>query len=197
MLVSSLLSLTHTVCLSVIFLMCMFIKFLFFLSISQSSSFVPFKNGPEYIIKGTAQVYNSLKEFLLQSLILRSFLVLLKISFVIFSFISACLMESNILRLLHFFFFPFSHFSLRAGLIYPSQIPFLYSGCTFLLLQFFFILRKNNNNNSNNNALSPLQFVIAIIRLTHVFRKCTDGYKLTKCQVKINVHGKHQTVYQI
>ena len=36
------------------------------------------------------------------------------------------------------------------------------------------------------DALSPLLFVIAMIPLNHILRKCTSGYKLTKLQEKIN-----------
>ena len=36
------------------------------------------------------------------------------------------------------------------------------------------------------DALSPLQFVIAMISLSQIFRKCTDGYKLSKSQEMIN-----------
>ena len=36
------------------------------------------------------------------------------------------------------------------------------------------------------DALSPLLFVIAIVPLNHIFRKCTAGYKLSKSQDNIN-----------
>ena len=35
-------------------------------------------------------------------------------------------------------------------------------------------------------ALSPLLFVIAMMPLNHILRKCTGGYKLSKSQEKIN-----------
>ena len=35
-------------------------------------------------------------------------------------------------------------------------------------------------------ALSTLLFVIAIMTLNHILRKCTGGYKLSKSQEKIN-----------
>ena len=35
-------------------------------------------------------------------------------------------------------------------------------------------------------VLSLLQFVIAMMPLNHMLRKCTSGYKLTKWQEKIN-----------
>ena len=36
------------------------------------------------------------------------------------------------------------------------------------------------------DALSPLLFLIAMIPLNHILRKCTAGYKLSKLQEKIN-----------
>ena len=36
------------------------------------------------------------------------------------------------------------------------------------------------------DALSSLLFIIAMMPLNHVIRKCTDGYKLSKSQEKIN-----------
>ena len=37
------------------------------------------------------------------------------------------------------------------------------------------------------DALSPLLFIIAMMLLNHVIRKCTAGYKLTKSLEKINL----------
>ena len=36
------------------------------------------------------------------------------------------------------------------------------------------------------NALSPLLFIIAMMPLNHIPRKCTAGYKLSRSQEKIN-----------
>ena len=36
------------------------------------------------------------------------------------------------------------------------------------------------------DAISPLQFVIPMLPLNHINRKCTNGYKITKWQEKIN-----------
>ena len=36
------------------------------------------------------------------------------------------------------------------------------------------------------DALSPLLFIIAVIPLNHILRKCTVGYKLSRSQEKIN-----------
>ena len=58
--------------------LCIVISFLVLWSICRSSSLVHFKNGPEYLIMGTAHVFIPLKRFLLQSLVSKSFLVLLR-----------------------------------------------------------------------------------------------------------------------
>ena len=39
----------------------------------------------------------------------------------------------------------------------------------------------------HGDALSPLLFVIAMMPLNHILRKCTGGYKLHKSQEKINL----------
>ena len=42
------------------------------------------------------------------------------------------------------------------------------------------------------DVLSPLIFIIALMPLNHIFRKCTAGYKLSRSQEKNqspNVHG--------
>ena len=59
--------------------------FLFSRSIHWSSSHLHFKNGPEYLATGKAQVFILLIKFQLYSLILSSFLALLGYSFLIFS----------------------------------------------------------------------------------------------------------------
>ena len=61
-------------------------NFLVIYYICLSSSFVRFRNGPEFLARRTAQIFIPQ-----MSLILRSFLVLLKNAFLIFSFMSACL----------------------------------------------------------------------------------------------------------
>ena len=61
-------------------------------SICWSFSLVHFKNGPEYLMRRTVQVFILFRRYLPYCLASRSFLVLLRYSF--FSFISACLMVS-------------------------------------------------------------------------------------------------------
>ena len=36
------------------------------------------------------------------------------------------------------------------------------------------------------DAISPLQFIISMMSLNHILRKCTDGYKLSRSQEKSN-----------
>ena len=74
--------------------LCVVISFLNLWPICLSSSLVHFKNDPEYLMKGTTLVFIPLISFLLYSFVLSSFLVLLRYSFFIFSFISACLIVS-------------------------------------------------------------------------------------------------------
>ena len=63
-----------------------------------SPSLLYVKNCPEYLTRGTTQVFIHSMRFLLYSLVSRIFLVFLRNSFLIFSFTSACLMvcTSNI-----------------------------------------------------------------------------------------------------
>ena len=72
----------------------MVISFFVLWSICLSSSLVHFKNGSEYLTRSTAQVFIPLIRFLLHSFVSSSFLLLPRYSFLIFSFISTCLMES-------------------------------------------------------------------------------------------------------
>ena len=77
-------------------------------SIFLGSSVIYFTNGSGYLTKRTVQVFISLMRFLLQSLVSRSFFVLLRYSFLLFfSFISAFFMvsASNIDKYLQFAFF--------------------------------------------------------------------------------------------
>ena len=46
------------------------------------------------------------------------------------------------------------------------------------------------------DALSPILFLVSIIPLNHILRKCKTGYELSEAQKKdrpLNVHGGHQT----
>ena len=119
--------------------LCMVISFLVFRSICLSSSQIYFKNDPKYLMRETAEVFIPF----IFSLVSCSFLVL-RYSFLIFSFSSTCLIvsASNIPKYLYdsfspsilFFLdlvFPFhsscvvSRFSLLAWRIFLGQIPSL------------------------------------------------------------------------
>ena len=86
-----------------------------FLFICRSSSLVHFKNGPDYLMMGTARVLISLMRFLLCSLVLNSFLFLLRYSFLNF-FFHLCLFD--IIR--------FQYFS--------GFVSFLFSECSDFFL---------------------------------------------------------------
>ena len=105
-----------------------------FWSICSSSSLVNFKNGPDYLTWSTAQVFIPSIRFLLYSFVSRSFLVLLRYSFLIFSFIFACLMvsASKMPKYLWVSFSPSSVFKSYLDLV----VPFHPSGvvCCFSLL---------------------------------------------------------------
>ena len=57
------------------------ISFLILWSICLSSSLVYLRKGPEYLTSGTAQIFNPLIRFRLESFVSSSFLVLLRYSF--------------------------------------------------------------------------------------------------------------------
>ena len=67
--------------------MCIVINFLVLCFICQSSTFVYFKNGPEYMLRETTHVFIPLMIFLPQSLVLRCFLFFEGISFLLILFI--------------------------------------------------------------------------------------------------------------
>ena len=111
----------------------MVISFLVLWFICLSSSLVHL-NGPEYLMRVTAQIFIPLIRFLflLYSFVSRSFLVLLKYDFLFFSFISSWLMmsTSNNPKYLYFSFSPgvpsvSCCFSLLAWRIFLCQTPFL------------------------------------------------------------------------
>ena len=83
--------------------LCLAINFRVLCSLCQRFSIFHFKNSPEYLTRETAKLFIPLIRFLLQSLVSR-FLVLLRYSFLIVSFISASLMvsASNIPKSLKF-----------------------------------------------------------------------------------------------
>ena len=87
-------SLIHIVCQYRLWDVMLYVWSLVFLSICLSLSLVHSRKGPEYLTRDTAQVFIPLIRFLLLSFVSSSFLVLLRYSFWILSFISTCLMVS-------------------------------------------------------------------------------------------------------
>ena len=53
--------------------------------------------------------------------------------------------------------------------------------------------RREKLSWSEGDALSPIQFIIAMIPITHILRKCTNSVNRRKRFIT-NVHGRHQTV---
>ena len=140
--------------------LCIVISFLVLWSNCLSSSLAHFKNGPEYLMKGTAQVFISLIRFLLYNFVSCSFLALLRYSFEIFSFISTYLMSaSNILKYLYVSFslgvLIFSWFS--------NLIPFVM--CRFPQ----FIISMAHFSKSNSIPMSWLYILTACIRVSNYF----------------------------
>ena len=124
---------------------CMVINFLVLWSMYLSSSLVHFRNGPEYLTGGTAQMFIPFMRLLLLSLALRSFLVLLRYSFLIFFFFQLCLMvsTSNLPKFWFFYdlevlilpLFLISHFSLLHDRFLNAKFHFfilaVYSYCLY------------------------------------------------------------------
>ena len=113
-------------------------------------------------MKGTAKVFILLIRFLLYSFVLSSFLVLLRYSFLILSFISTRLMESasNILKSLLVSFSP----SVLIFSWFGSSIPSIRC-CCFPL----FIISKAHFKMPNSIPTSWLYILTACIRVSNSF----------------------------
>ena len=120
--------------------LCIVINFIVLKSICHNTSLVYFNNGPEYITRITAQVFIPLIRFLLLSLVSRSFRVCLRYAFLVFSFISTCLIVicfqySQVLVIFFFSkcsdsflvwrFYPFRYFSFST--FYYKHAIFFYA----------------------------------------------------------------------
>ena len=127
------------------------INFLVLWFICRSSFLVHLKNGPEYLRRGSAVMLIPLMRFLQQILVPRIFLAFLRYFLLIF--FQRCLYDSFrfqyskvdvifpfsklsdtflMWHLLSFSYFSFSTWHYEHG-IFLCKIPFLYSGCIFLL----------------------------------------------------------------
>ena len=137
----------------------------FFLLISAflNSSFFEFKWSSKNLSRETTQVFILLIRFPLQSLVSRNSLVLLRNSFLIFTFSSICLMvfASNIARFLLLFLQVFWYFP---DWIVPvpsvvSLLPFYYKHGAFFSSKFHFnILAEDSNNFILNKVYLVLWF---------------------------------------
>ena len=132
--------------------------FFVLLSIYLSTSQVRFKNGPEYLTRGTAQVFIPLIRFLLCSLVSNSFLLLSRCFFFKFIFCSS----------LHVWWYSLPTFSSICS------FPFL---CSFWSFLGFIILilpsRSTYSFSLSSLGLSPIprgvNVVIIWILLCHLF----------------------------
>ena len=122
------------------------------------------KNGPEYLTKGTVQLFIPFIRFLLYSLVSSSFLILLKYSFLIliFSFISAFFdgvrfQYSQIF--VSFLFSEFSDFSWFCSSIPSSFAVFRFLFLTWHIFQYF----------SNSIPISWFYILTACSRVSNSF----------------------------
>ena len=117
--------------------LCIIINFLVLWSIPLIFSLDHFMNGQNYLTRRTAQVFTPFSRFLPQSLVLRSFLVLLKYTFLTFSFIYVCLMiyASNIPKYLQFSFSLFWYFPYLAVLFLALFLFFSFSLSAWCIFQ--------------------------------------------------------------
>ena len=112
------------------------------LSFDLSSSFVQFNNGPDYLTRGTAQVFIPSMRFQLKNLVSRSFPFLLKyiFSFMLVGWCSLSLFSStcnvSFLQVFLFFFFrylPFYTFPFEHVIFFIAKFDF-YSWLYFLIV---------------------------------------------------------------
>ena len=133
---------------------CIIVNFLVLWSICLSSLLDQFKNGPKYLTRGTVRVFIPLMSFPLQSLVSRSFFVLLWSFFLIFSFISNCVL------------FQYTQF-LVIFLLYTCSGVFLILAVLFIPLIFFshFYYQLNPFFNANFN------FYILTVRFYYLYQR--------------------------
>ena len=124
--------------------------------ICLSSSLVYFRKGPEYLTWGIAQVFIPFKRFLLDSFVSSSFLVLLRYSFRILSFISTCLVVPKYL---------YVSFS-------PSVLILSWSGCSIpsvICRLPLFITSMSHFSMPNSIPISWMYILTACIRASSSF----------------------------
>ena len=141
--------------------LCRVISFLVLWSIWFSYSLVHFKKGLEYLTRGTARVFNPLISFLLLSFVSNSSLVILRYSFLVYSFFSTCLPVSASMMLKYLY----ASFSLSVLLLswLGSSIPSV--RCCLP----FFISRMVHFSMPNSIPMSWLYILCTCIRVYSFF----------------------------
>ena len=117
-----------------------------------------FRKGPEYLTRVAAQVFIPLVRFLLHSFVSSSFLVLLKYSFLIFSFISTCLMVLAS-KMSKYLYVSFS----------PSVLILSWFGSSIPSILMLFITSMAHFSMPNSIPMSWLYILIAYIRVSSSF----------------------------
>ena len=140
--------------------LCMVICFLVLWSIC-------FWKGPEYLTRGTTQVFIPLIRFVLHSFVSSSFLVLLRYSFWILSFISICLVVSAS-KMPKCFLVSFSPRVLVLSW-FDSYIP------SFICRLPLFLTSKAHFSMPNSIPMSPLYILTACIRVSSMFSFFTNS----------------------
>ena len=138
---------------------CKVISFLVLWSICLSSSLVHFRKGLEYLTRSTPQVFIPLISFRLESFVSISFLVLLRYSFWILSFISTCLMVSAS-KMSKYFYVSFSP-SVRILSWFGSSIPSVRCRLPLFITSTFFY--------ANSIPISWLYILTVYIRVSSSF----------------------------
>ena len=139
--------------------LCMVIRFLVLWSICLCSSLVPFKNGPEYPTRVTALQFIPLIRLLSYSLVLGSFLDLLRYSFLIFFLLSQLVWLWQLPIFSSIWTFPFT----------PSVLIFSWFGSSIPSFNFYVctkIFACGTFLNSDSNLISHAAFDL----LSMVFR---------------------------
>ena len=141
--------------------LCLVISFVVLWSIFLSSSLVHFTKGPDYLTWGTAQVFIPLIRFLQENFVSSSFLVLLRYSFWILSFISTCLMVSAS-KIHNYLFISFSPSVLILSW-FGSSIP------SVLYRLLLFITSMTQFSIPNSIPMSWLYILTACMRVSSSF----------------------------
>ena len=141
--------------------LCIIITFLVLWCLCLSSSLVHFKNGPEYLMSGTALVFIPFISFLLYSLVLSSFLVHLRYSLKFF-FLHHHLFDGV--------YFQYSQVFLR--FLFSECSNFFWVGCSILSIMCrfsLFIISMAHFSRPNSIPISWLYILTACVRVFSSF----------------------------